>query len=459
MARLIKIAYAGLTIGVGGNSSMTLFGRYGFGGSYTEATVTFDVLVRNSSRSSFLSAEAALIAAYSTPDQDLDVDLGGTDRHSFSQSLNTGFNARPSCKKIEDEHSTANSAHYQCAVIVQLPATLSGRGGRQSASITVEASPAGKKTVVIEGTYTALPAGPSSAVGSYEAAIEAFCTAVLADFTGDVFNLLTPAGYTYDDQNKVLRFRRIYEEVFYRESLSTADVTGIKGQKLEIERTTPNAAGDPSASVRPLERLRALYSCWVDAATTTDLRGLYNSTIRPLLLAELADAAQSGISITNETPVFNKAENTVTVVIEAVNRGGGLLYGKLEVEDQITLGKQVEPVWSDDPYAADVYDVPILWLRAYRRTTISAGGGTLAVPRPAGFLQVAEGHSVFRDQIGITGQALPIVVALDTFLFRRVNQPPGSSSGNEAKVVSGLPAASTDTNKTDGGQTLSLAKL
>lgn len=452
MARLIKIAYGGLTVGLGGNSSITLMGRYSVDYSYTEFSIAFDALVSNSSRSSFLTAEAALIAAYTTPDQDLDVDLGGTNRHSFAQADNTGFNARAGCKKVEDEHATANSAHYRCSVTVQLPATLSGREGRQSSSVSVDSTPAGKRTVSIEGAYTALPTGPLSATAAFAAAADNYCAAVLATFTGEIFNLLTPTGYVYDDQNKVLRFRRIYEQVLYQESAGTFDVAGIKGQRLEIERTTPNATGDPSANVRPLERIRAQFSCWVVASVSTDLRGLYSSTIRPHLLAELAAAANSGIVLVNESPIFNPAENTIVVSLEAVNRGSGFLYAKLEVEDQINLGKQVEPVWSGDPYEADVYDVPVLWLKTYRRTTISAGGGTLAIPRPAGFIQILEGHSAYRDQIGQAGNGLPLVVAMDTFLFRRVTTT-AQQSGNLA-----VAAAPTDTSKPDGGLTLTQVK-
>lgn len=452
MARLIKIAYGGLTIGVGGNSSITLMGKYGFTGSYTEASITFDVLVRNSTRSTFLTAEAALIAAYSTPDGDLDADLGGTDRHSFSHSLNSGFNARPGYKKIEDEHSTANSAHYQCSVTVQLPASLTGREGRQSSSVSVGQTPAGKRTVSIEGVYTALFVGTLSATAAFSAAADTYCAAVLATFSGEVFNLMTPGGYVYDDQNKVLKFRRVYEQVLYQESAATFDVAGIKGQKLAIERATPNAPGDPGANVRPLERLRAQFSCWVVASVTTDLRGLYASTIRPHLLAELADAAQAGIVLVAESPTFDKAENTIAVAIEAVGRGSGFLYAKLEVEDQISLGKQIEPVWSGEPYEADVYDVPIIWLRTYRRSTVSAGGGTLEVPRPAGFIQIAEAHSTFRDQIGIAGQGMPLVAAMDTFLFRRIKTS-AQQSGSLA-----IAAAPTDTSKPDGGLTLTQVK-
>lgn len=426
MARLIKVSYAGLTVGLGGNSSIVLTDRYRFGTSYTEASVTFECLVWNSNRTSFLSAEAALIAAFRTPDGDLDVDLGGSDRHSYSHSLNTGTNARASCEKLGTEQDTANSARYRCSVTVQLPADLSARAGRQTSSVSVDATPAGKFTVTIEGTYTALAdsgSGASSAVESYEDAIDGYCTTVLGDFTGKTFNLLTPTSYVRDDQNKAVRFKRVYEQVFYRESTSLADVASIKGQKLTIERAQRGPAGDPTANAQPFDVIRAEFFCWVDSSVTTDLRSLYETTISGHIFDEIGLVGQAGIVILSESPSFNLAEGSISSVVEAAVIRSGLLFATLDVEDQIDHGRVLRQVWDKDPYAVDLYDVPKLWIRVYRRTTLSAGSGDLPIPQPRGFLELTRARSVTRNLIGSVGRRgqLPTVLGVDTFVFRRAN--------------------------------------
>ena len=125
MARLIKITYGAVTVGLGGDASITLVDKYRAVYGYTEFALTFECVVRNATRATFLAAEAALVAAYRLPDQDLDVDLAGTNRHSFTVAAGTGFNARATAAKVGGVEDTANSARYACSVTVQLPADLS----------------------------------------------------------------------------------------------------------------------------------------------------------------------------------------------------------------------------------------------------------------------------------------------------------------------------------------------
>lgn len=438
MARLLKISYAGLTLGLGGNASITLTDKYRAAYSYADFTITADVVVRSATRSTFLTAEAALITAFRKPDQDLDVELGGTDRHSFAAASGTGFNARATCEKVGGEEDTANSARYRISVTVQLPADLSGRDGRQSSSVSVDSTPSGKRTVVIEGVYTATSSNPT-AMAQYVSVGTTYCDSVITAI-GGTFDLLTPvntgsgfgaaAGFSYDDQNRVVRFRRVYEEVIYNEGAGAAQVSGVRQQSLVIERTKPTKSGDPAANSAPLTQARAAYSCSVDKNVNTDLATLWEGTIRPHLVAEIAAAAGGTVVVVNDTVRYGRSENTISAELDCLVRSTGLIYAKLEFEDVIPAGRQLVPVWSGDPYEVDEYKVPVVWIKTIRRQTVSVGGGSLRIPSYPGFLELEHTRVTFRDQVGVTGDGFPILYAQDQFIYRRANvKSSGSAAG------------------------------
>lgn len=432
MARLIKISYAGLTIGLGGDASIVLIDKYRVSSSYTTFSIEFDVVVRNATRATFLTAEAALLAAYRKDDQDLDVELGGTDRHSFTHSGNTGFNSRSNCTKVPDELSTANSAHYRCSVTVQLPADLSGRSGRQSSEVRVDATPAGKKTIRISGTYTALSS--NSATAQYAAAADTYCDGVItAVGGGDTFNLLTPKGFTYDDQNKVLRFERVYQEVFFRESTSGADSAALKGAQLNIDRTSPESKSPSGFGARPLEQVRASYSAFVDSDQTTDIKSLYESTVRPLILAELGNFGGGTVVVIRETPSYDPTENMIRAVVEAaVDLSGGIYAGTLQIEDFIRHGVILVPVWTDNPFDRDQYQGPASHVKRVTRFTVSRSSvpERLMIPDLPGFVEMEQTRARATEHVGVHQDGFEVIQATHSFMFERADV--GSGGGRNA---------------------------
>jgi hypothetical protein len=457
MARLIKITYASLVVGLSGNSAITLTDRYRLSAGYTEFSLTFQCVVRHATRATFLAAEAALITAYSTPDAALEVQLGaGTDRHDYDPASNTGFNARPSLRKMAGEEDTANSAKYECSVTVQLPASLTGRSGRQSSTVSVDSTPAGKRTVTIEGVYTALSG--NSAVAQYVSAGTTYCDTVITAI-GGTFDLMTPvntgsgfaaaAGFNYDDQNKVLRFKRVYEESIYNEGAGTASVSGVRRQSLVISRTRPTKAGEPAANVRPLVEMEARYSCFVDKNITQDLATLWEGTLRAHVVNELATMAQGSIVVSRDSVVFDRGENRIEAAFSCVIRSGGLIYAKLEFEDRIPSGLELAPVHSGDPYAVDDYRVHIAWIKVVRRTVVSSGaGGNVNIPAFPGFIEMERSRGTYRDQVGVEGERFPILYSLDTFVYRRANLSNlGGGSGQGSSTERSAPPADSDADK------------
>ena len=449
MARLIKIAYGGITVGLGGNASITLTDKYTVSYGYTEFAITWECVVRSSTRATFLTAEAALIAALRKPDQDLDVELGGTNRHAFAASDGTGFNARATCAKVGGAEDTANSARYRCSVSVQLPADLTGRAGRQTSMVSVDATPAGRRTVTISGTYTAL--STASAAAQYVTAGTTYCDTVLSD-VGGTYELLTPlnssgsgfaaaAGFRYDDQNKVLSFSRSYREVIFNQGVGTLDVAAIKDPSFVVIRITPPAEGDPTVTNAPFVRLRGVYSCWVDKDTTTDLLTLYTGTIRPHLLAQMDAHSGAGSSVVvHDEPAFDKTENRISATLEAVaSPGSGLVSSRLEVEDEVTSGKAWAPVWSSDPFAVDEYSVPALHLKTVRRTTLAITGTSAErpeIPEFPGFSEVRHARSQHRESLGGVSSRFSLTLLVETFLWRKVTLSTAGGGGGGGGLAS-----------------------
>lgn len=464
MARLLKITYASLAVGLNGNASITLRDKYRISAGYTEFSITFRCVVRHATRATFLTAEAALITAYSTPDAALEVQLSGTDRHDYDPANNTGFNARPAIRKVGGISDTANSAEYECSVTVQLPASLSGRSGRQSSTVSVDSTPAGKRTVTIEGAYTALSS--NSAAAQYVSAGTTYCDSVITAI-GGTYDLLTPvntgsgfaaaAGFSYDDQNKVLRFKRVYEEVIYNEGAGTTSVSGVRRQTLVISRTKPTKTGEPAANVSPLVEVEARYSCFVDKNVTQDLATLWENTLRAHVTNEIAAVSTGTVVVTRDQVSYDRAENKIDAALAAVVSSGGLIYARLDLEDRIPAGNELVPVWSADPYAFDLYKVPVRWLKIVRRSTVSVGGGQLNIPRFAGFIELERARTTYKDQLGITGERLPILYSQDTLIFQRANLQEQSGPNGPGSTVAAdapPPAPDTDTDRardSDGG--------
>ena len=102
MARLLAFTYAGLTIGAGqtAGASYRLVGKHAFEHAEERAELSFEVVVTNSTRATYLTDLAALLSAYRKQDQTLTVVLGGTTQHTYVPASNTGFNIRSKARLV-----------------------------------------------------------------------------------------------------------------------------------------------------------------------------------------------------------------------------------------------------------------------------------------------------------------------------------------------------------------------
>lgn len=382
MARLVGVTYGTAIVGLNvSDASWTLTGRFRYEETPEIATVSCDVVVANASRSTFLTAEAALITAYTKKWQDLTVVMGATTRHTFSHGSNTGFNAAPSISKLDNLDGTGNSTTYRCSVTVQLPEDLAGQNALRDSIIDVDTDASGKRSLTISGTYTA--SGGTGARAQYEASIDALAATVTTDLTGTWEPVADKAAT--DGPDKLCTFSKSFAEIIANQSIGTLDAPALVNQHMTITRDVFGISDSLELGpVNPLVGLNVVYSVSVKKSVSTDLESVYTGTIRPHILNQVGLHTGGGgtIIIEQETPTFDVPNNRVAVTMRVLaDTGGTFVRVRVEQTDRIDLGVILFKVWDGDPYARDRYDGPqshvrtIRWKYTYRGGGGAAGGG------------------------------------------------------------------------------------
>lgn len=428
MARTYAVTYGSYVVGLSGTSSdVRPTGKITVDQDYTESRVEFEVIVLSSSASAFATVEAALVAAFTKPDQSLTVALGGQTRYSLSQSSNTGFNARPSIEKLGGVEDTDRSGRYRIRIVQGLPASLSGKDGRQSSSVSVRTDASGIREVTISGVYTAL--STNSARAQYAASIATYVAAVKSALSVTTWELVGKPTEEDDDNGKVLRFARVYREIVHNQGVGTADVAGIVAPRLRIRRVD-GATGDTTelGQTEPLRSLQLSYTCSVDWSVSTDLPAFYTSTVRPHLINEAETLAGSSVIVQNEAPHFDLDANRIFVDMDLLaDTGTGLFSASVETEDLISNGEVRYVVWDGNPYSRDVYQGPKTWIRRVRKSVLRRKGTggiqvLLDIP-PTGFRENNQVRKASSRELGRTGNTtLPIEFVVVSQEFERVDK-------------------------------------
>lgn len=291
-----------------------------------------------------------------------------------ASGTNSGFLAQPRIERIDHPAQTGRSRVYRCSVSVQLPAD--DNTGRRWASIELAIGAGGQKVVTITGQYTAQAAGGARA--NYEAKIGTFASAVLTSL-GGTYNKPQETA-TADDQDKLLDFRLVYEEIVFTE---TADGNVASIVKHEVTFALNNVgpgdtAGGPFGQAYRLKDVSATYFAIVDKRQTTDLATLWQNTMFPYILAQAQAAYPGGCAIVSEDPRYEKQGNVVTASIRLlISTKGGLLEYAAEQEVRELPGMILVPVWNKNRYAKRVYQGPA---DTFRTTTVVARSkGTAAL--------------------------------------------------------------------------------
>ena len=441
MARTLSFQYGSLVIGAGqADDNYHLTGKHRFAQDYQTASLTFEVVVSASTPAAFLTSEAALKAAYRLPDQALTVELGGTARHAFDPADNSGFNVRANTRIVPGPESTDRSARYECSVTVELPANLTGRAGRRSSSVNVSASPSGIRSATIQGVYTALANNAARAQFAQE--VDTYANGVLSGL-GGTWELVGTPSAEGDDQDKVIRFSRVYQELLFDQASGVRNHAALVNQRLTFQRTTESSNSALGlGSVAPLIGIDVSYAVDVVAAETTDLATLYAGTIRPHILEQAQRIASAGtIVVASESPAFDPVENRIEARLSLVADSGAQFYrAQVAWSEKHDYGVILKPVWNGDPFARDLYQGLASQTRTLRISTVSDSQGAHQLAFPStighakppempGFIEVRANRSVSYFSVGISANELPMQGVTTSYTYVRANVQNGGASG------------------------------
>ena len=181
--------------------------KFHFSISYDKMSFSCVFVVLGTTAADLVSRCDAAEAALNNWNKNFTLTFGGTAEYSYSHSDNTGFLGRTSLGKAAGKIDLALSRSYHFSFNCQLPADESGYNFRQEASVAVLAPIKSRRTISVAGKYTA--GGSNSAYQNYTTYGPTWSDAIVASF--GTFELLDDHT-SYESENKVLQFRRQYQE-------------------------------------------------------------------------------------------------------------------------------------------------------------------------------------------------------------------------------------------------------
>jgi len=379
-ARDFTIVYGSQTIGGNGESiAFPIVGKLTTAESPEEFSCSFSFLVSGTSPANFEDNLSTVRTAFRKPNQSLTITVGDTQTrdtwYSFDHQTGTGFNATPEITKEAAEEDSGLLQRLTVSIEIQLPADKlgieDGQLGRRTTNVSVETAASGRRTLIIDGVYTATTTN-ETAVAQYAASIDAYALAVHQAYdSGATWELVEDrtniedtaiAGTSPDadiGKGKVCTFRRAYEELLIPQAGTPNDAEIIRQrfrcQTLKFNRDTVGGLAVSTDS----DRLMIAYNCEIDTAKTgTDLVQTYEEKVRGFIYDEARDMTgiESGLIIYKETVDYNFDTNEIAATMEVGGVAGDLNTASVEIEDAYSdTGQTLVPVWSGDPLDHYVY--------------------------------------------------------------------------------------------------------
>ena len=342
------------------DSEYQLNNRIRINKGYTSIDITFDIFFTSTSEAVFERLASTLEEAFREPRGRFRVVQGSTvlvDLDPVKKSGgNTGFNAETNAAKTGEEFDTGRSRQYEVQVIAELPATLPGQKGRRDSTVQIDFDESRKRTVTINGSWTAID--DKDVTENYEDEIDAYATIVLDAITG-TYELIGEQT-TRDETDKVINFSRTYLEVVFNQSSGSLDHPAIKNHSISFNRSRP-APGDTQEARRMID-VTATFDSAVDINETTNLEQLWKGTIRPHILGQAKSIfAPQATALIDDNVNLDAAGNRISAVLtfQMVDTDGiQILEHRLTQECNEDFGVIQVPVWDGDPYRKHLFSGP-----------------------------------------------------------------------------------------------------
>lgn len=314
-------------------------------------------------------------------------------------------------------------------------------GGRRSASIQVDLSPAGRKTVTITGEYVTV--GATTAKQAYDNNEDTHSGAAL-----------TTIGGTYDkprettaqnDQGDVLTFTRVYLEILHNQQSGTAQDSTVIDDRWTLTKVR-SAPGDSQvdgvAVARPIVAT-VDYAAWL--ARGTEPRTKWEGGLRDYVLAEIvARLGVTGVILDGESLKVDPTDNRIEASLRVLALSGQVL--QLEIEETVSddFGSVFTPMRNGQDHVYHEDREAARRVKTRRVTGVVTGGRT-----PESFaIGNHDRYRVLRRSVPVKklvqglGPSTAVVVFSLTEEFLYVLST-GAVSGSTGRTVSRDPAPTT----------------
>lgn len=353
-----QITYGNVT--VGGISDILLHDAYLISLDYDSLDIQFSAIITEASVAAFNAKVALLESEFRKPYQDLTLVIGAT-TYEFKQSDNTLFDAQPTITKTSNSPAnTGLSREYLCRIQGGKPADLeneaAGYVGLIQVSTEVQTAASGQRRVTFSGTYTAQPSG-NNAKAQHDAQIGDLRDALLDGVDNSTDWELIDENTVGDRNDRVYQFTRIYQEIVYKQSQTVDDHPSIKDHSMFVQSSEPTRSDSLENVSKPVE-VTVGFSASIDKNSTTDLRTLWLTVIRPHMIQTAADYIStpgSESAIISADPGLDPTKNVIKASISLlVYSGSRLLTAIISNSIEITKGFRLVPLFSQVPWEAYV---------------------------------------------------------------------------------------------------------
>lgn len=276
---------------VGGATVYQIHGPFAFDKSYASLRVSFVVVVVGTSYEDLADKCDALEASFRsrlTAGDTLVVDLDGS-ATTYTVGTTLLRCAASIAKTGRADTDVGYSRGYAVKIEAELPADATLDGGLRDLEVHVALSPSRQATVTMRGAYTATTAGDAYEryAAAFDARAESYLSYVKAGATWELVNESYALDRETDDGDPtphVLTFTRQYLELLVAQSADSLDADVIRDHRVTFTDLA-SYPGDGAEQLTRLHRVVAVYDCAVDIDESTDLRDVFENTVRPHVLS------------------------------------------------------------------------------------------------------------------------------------------------------------------------------
>ena len=488
------ITYAGVTLGASSARRVTEWTRDEH--DYVNGSFECEFITTAATDAAFKTELDTIRAAFRKPRQDLLVvqNTGGGAVEILHRyhSDNTGLNTYPSIVKDGDPSDTGRSRHFRIRITYELPADNLSQDFRRISITGIAYSLERRRTVTLEGEYTANSTdGTTQADTQYFAQIATAEAALLdvVDATAEWERVGQP-DVKYSETRKIVSFTRIYKEVNVQQSLSTTDDADIIDPHMEIsvEQVAPGDSFEPglsfqggggtavetsvgtvdtvtmgsvpgtetgtSGTVKRPVLVTINYDAGINFATLKNqqLQTKWTGTIRPWILDRAAAFKVAGTLVcVSERPAYEIYENHVAASMQFIAYYTDITRQSISYAETLADGYTFAPITSKDPFAYYEFPGPAvkqLTVTEEREQIVPAGTTGFAYEQrlsaeggaPGSFATILgdkwrrisrEPKASVRTQglAGSAAQSLATAIIVSVFQYRNVKAPSVANAG------------------------------